>query len=84
MNEIDVACIKETHNDRNDRQTYTDYTIFYSAADKAIQNRNNNTHWGNNWRGVAIITKNDYVDNIKPINRVYSRIIGIKLKHGIN
>ena len=54
--DIDISCIQEKRNERNDNQTYGDYTIVYSASGKARNNSNNNTHWGNNWiGGVAII-----------------------------
>ena len=76
----DIACIQETHTERNDRKAYKAYTIFYIAADKTIQNHNNNTHWANNWKGgVSIIIKNGYVETWK-IDRLNSRIIEIKLK----
>ena len=68
-NNIDIACIQETHNERNDNHTYGDYSIFYSASGKAINNINNNyNRWADNWRGgLAIIIKNNYVGNIKQI-----------------
>ena len=74
---------RNAQNEGNDNQVYSDYTIFYIAADKDISNQNNNTQWANNWRGgVSIIIKNEYVGNIKQINRISSRIIEIRRKTG--
>ena len=81
-NEIDIARIQETHNGRNGNQVYGDYAILYIASVKAISNQNNNNaQWANNWRGgVALLIKNDYVESIKQINRIRSRIVEIRLK----
>ena len=90
MNEIDIACILETNNEnneRNDRHAYKDYTIFYIASCTDINNRNNNTHCANKWRGGVeiIIIKNERVGNTKKIYRLNIRIVENEfLKHGVN
>ena len=76
-NKIDIACVQETHDERIYNQVYGDYTIFYSASDRAINNQNNNnTHRAYNWRGgVAIVIKNDYVGHIKQVNRKLGELL---------
>ena len=77
---IGISRFHETHNGRNGNHVYEDYAILYTAAGKAINNQNNyRAQWVNNWRwGVAILIKEDYVENVERINRIGSRIVEIR------
>ena len=76
-NNIDIACIQETHNNRNDRIERESYTIFFSDEElgktKLQQNKSIKA-------GVAIAIKTQLINNITRIKRYSSRSIEIQIK----
>ena len=77
-NDIDIACIQETHNNRNDHIEKEEYAIYFigeitSANSKTIQNKTIKA-------GVAIAIKTKLKNNIAKIKRYSSRSIEIQLK----
>ena len=77
-NNIDVACIQETHNNRNDHMERENYTIFFSGEKELGENnvQNNKPIKG----GVAIAIKTQLKNNITKIKRYSSRSIEIQIK----
>ena len=78
-NNIDIACIQETHNDRIDSFSILDYTIFFGGC---ITNYENNIKTFNG--GVAFIVHNQTIPHIVHINRINGRLMEIQFKTGDN
>ena len=76
-NNIDIANIQETHNEKTETVQYENYTIIYGGCEIERNNLNNK----NTYRaGVAIAIKNSIKGNITRINRINGRIMEIILK----
>ena len=74
---IDIACIQETHNNRNDHMGRVNYTICFSGEDTDdVKTTSNRPIKG----GVAIDIKTQWGDDITQIKRYSSRSVGIQIK----
>ena len=75
---IDIACIQETHNNRNDHIERENYTIFFSGEEELGKTKlqQNKSIKG----GVAIAIKTQLINNITRIKRQSSRSIEIQIK----
>ena len=78
-NNIDIARIQETHNERNDYLKKEKYAILFSGLDGKEHKSKTNIK-----AGVAIAIKNTLLNNITQVNRVNNRIMEIRIKTGKN
>lgn len=76
-NDIDIACIQETHNNRNDHIGKNNYTIIFNGE---INNRKTSNEIIKAGTSIAIKTK--LTDNIIQLNRINSRVMEIRLRTG--
>ena len=76
-NNIDIACIQETHNESIMAKTYNKYTIYYGGC---VEIKPNNSNIISRRAGVAIIIKNPLKENIINIERLSERITTITLR----
>ena len=77
---IDIACIQETHNERQDTQEMNEYIIFFGGNE--LHNEKNNNPTDSERAGVAIAIKRTMLPFVKWIYRISGRIMEIRLKTG--
>ena len=75
---IDIACIQETNNERNDI-IINDYEIFFGGSGTNMHNNNTNNQ-NNQTGGMAIAIHKTLTNNIQKIIRINGRIMEIILK----
>ena len=81
-NKVDIACIQETHNERNDNVDIGNYKIFFGGNGKisdSIHETKINTK-----SGVAIAIRKTLSNNIKQVIRINGRLMELRLKTGSN
>ena len=77
QNNIDIACIQETHNESIEIKEYENYIIIYGGC---AEIKSNNSNLISRKAGVAIAVKKKLKENISNIQRINERIITIVLK----
>ena len=80
VNDIDIACIQETQNNRNDHMERENYTIFFSGWWVGELEKTKMRHNKSIKGGVAIAIKTQLKGNIAKIKRYSSRSIEIQIK----
>ena len=77
QNNIDIACIQETHNEKKETEEKGNYIIIYGGC-KVEKNIINNTI--SRKAGISIAIKKTLINNISQINRINERIMTLELK----
>ena len=81
-NNIDVACIQETHNERIDTEERNGYVIFF-GGNEVDEEIDNIIEKESRKAGVAIILKKTLLPYVKGIYKINGRMMEIRIKLGI-
>ena len=76
-NNIDIACIQETHNEKLESIDYEYYTIIYGGCNTLKNIITNNI---SRRAGVAIAIKKTLKNNVIKIHRINERIMEVIIK----
>ena len=82
-NNIAIAAIQETHNDRTDRIIIKDYELFSGCATSSNNTEFNNGDSNNTAGVVAISIRRSIINDARKIIRINGRITEILLRNGV-